>query len=335
MEIQPNSATTNEPSILQSFKIIIVEWFQSSTAHALPNIFRTGNVFLKIIWLCCFLASTSLCVISMTKTLNNYYTFPSYISTKIIQEVPTPFPAITICNLKSVNQTRSPSYLKTHVTNKNLSSFASPFSYIISHHYLTRTAIKNDKNLTNSERKSIGFELKVMLISCSFNYEPCNANDFTYYYDSNYGNCYTFNKGVDDNGTKNEIKTVSLAGMLYGLILELYLGDPKTDTYLESSDGLIISVHNQSSIPFGKDDKLRAAAGAETDFIISRNFISKLEAPYGDCQKDTSKTSEFRSFYFDYLVRSLDVDYSQENCYALCVQKQIINACNCSNTFMP
>jgi hypothetical protein len=330
-----NKSENTGPSILASFKMIIKEWFLSSTAHALPNIFRTGNILLKLIWLCCFLASGSYCVISVLRTLNDYFTYPSYISTKITQEIPTQFPAITICNLKSVNQTRSPTYLAKNIPKYSLINYISPFYYIISQQYLSRTFINNDPNLTNTTRKELGFELKDMLLSCSFNYLPCFVSDFTYYYDSTYGNCYTFNKGVDDNGNKNEIKKVSSAGLLYGLVLEIFVGDPKVDTYLESSDGVIISVHNQTSIPFTQGDKMRAATGAETDLIISRNFISKLETPYGDCLKDTSKTSKFTSFYFDYLVKTVGVSYSQENCFALCLQKQIINACNCSNTYLP
>ena len=86
------------------------------------------------------------------------------------------------------------------------------FANIISDIYATRSLINNDKNLTNENRKEMGYQLKDMLISCFFNYEPCTVNDFTYFHDPLYGNCYTFNKGINDNGTKTDIKIVSLAG---------------------------------------------------------------------------------------------------------------------------
>jgi hypothetical protein len=332
---QPGENKKSSLSILASFKLIITEWFLSSTAHALPNIFRTGNIFLKIMWLCCFLASASWCIASMITTLNNYYTWPSYISTKIIQEIPTQFPAVSFCNMKAVNKTRSQYYLDTKVIKLNASVYVSPLFYSLSQQYLSRSAINNDLNLTLSEKKSIGFELKDMLVSCCFNYEPCYLSDFTYFYDSTYGNCYTFNKGYDENGTNKEIKTLSLAGPLYGLILELFLGDPNVDTYLEPDDGLLVSIHNQSSVPFTQGDRIKVAAGAETDLIVNRNFISKLEFPYGDCLKDTSSKTVFTSYYFDYLVKTMKVEYNQENCFALCLQKYIMESCNCSNSFMP
>ena len=97
-------------SLLVSFKVIIVEQFLTTTAHALPNIFRTGNIILKIIWLLCFLACVAYCIASMVTTISDYLTYPSYISTKIVQEVPTKFPAITLCNLKAFNKSSSINY---------------------------------------------------------------------------------------------------------------------------------------------------------------------------------------------------------------------------------
>ena len=94
-------------SLLASFKVIIVEYFLTTTAHALPNIFRTGNTILKIIWLLCFLTSASYCIASMSTVLKEFLTYPSYIDTEIIQQVSSQFPAISLCNLKTVNKAKA------------------------------------------------------------------------------------------------------------------------------------------------------------------------------------------------------------------------------------
>jgi hypothetical protein len=321
-------------SLLASFKVTIVEYFLSTTSHALPNIFRTGNIILKIIWLLCFLTSASYCIASMSKVLKEYLTYPSYISTEIIKEVTTKFPAITFCNLKTVNMTKSENKMNLYGLNNSIYNpiYGPPLDYLTALKYITRTFINNDKTLTYNDRKEMGFQLKDMLISCSFNYRTCNESDFEYSYEPLYGNCYTFNNGLNGNGT---IKKLSLAGTMYGLILELYLGDPKVDTKYELNDGLLISIHNQSIKQFTQGENIVAAAGAETFFSVSRNFISKLEYPYGDCLKDIKSSSTFNSFYFDYLVRKIGETYSQEHCYSLCFQKKIINKCNFTNSFMP
>jgi amiloride-sensitive sodium channel subunit alpha len=333
---EPKNTKNESPSLLATFKLIIIEGFLSTTTHALPNIFRTGNAILKITWLCCFLACGSYGISSMVKTIQDYLTYPSYIATEIVRENPTQFPAISICNLKTINKKKYYNYVDSNTNMINPSFYATPYDYINAVLYYTRTAIGVDTNLTETTRKDMGYEMKDMLISCLFNYDSCSVNDFTYFYDPIYGNCYTFNKGVDDNGTLNEIRKVSTSNGAYsGLILEIFVGDPKIESYFEFNDGVLISIHNQSTKPFSQGDKIKAAAGAETDLILSRNFITKLESPHGDCLKDKTNSSKFTSFYFDYIVKTLGVDYSHEYCFNLCLQTQIINACNCSNTLMP
>ena len=72
-----------------------------------------------------------------------------------------------------------------------------------------------------------------------------------------------------------------------------------------------------------------------TDFKISRNFITKLPKPHGNCLQDTSSDSEFNSSDFDYIVRTRNLDYNQEYCYSLCVQRKTIDYLDCANAFIP
>ncbi len=81
--------------------------------------------------------------------------------------------------------------------------------------------------------------------------------------------------------------------------------------------------------------QISAAAGAETSIAISRNFISKLESPHGYCVKNVDKNSEFSSFFFNYIVNTLGVDYTQKHCFSLCMQNEIIKYCGCTNLLMP
>ena len=184
-------------------------------------------------------------------------------------------------------------------------------------------------------RKSYGYQIENMLVSCTFNYNPCSASSFTYYYDPNLGNCYTFNKGLYDNGTLYPINNVTIPGLAYGLTLELFLGNPPNETVYEYNDGVIVSINNQTSLPFTEGDIMKAAAGEETDLIVRRNFINKLPSPYGNCLKDTTINSSFSSVFFDYIVNTLGYVYSQKYCYSLCIQNQIMNSCSCASLNLP
>jgi Amiloride-sensitive sodium channel len=197
-------------------KIVVTEHFLGSTAHALPNIFRTSNVALKCIWIACLIASTAYCMKSVIVSFQDFLSYPSYVSTTIVQEIPTKFPAVTICNINTIHKTSAfgQSYVNSawylNQTYVNPRTIHDPYEYMRRKKYFSRTAVNNDKNLTHIDREGLGFTLNYMMISCMFNYGRCNTSDFRYIYDAQYGNCYTFNKGIDNNGTITNVKEVSL-----------------------------------------------------------------------------------------------------------------------------
>ena len=189
-----------------------------------------------------------------------------------------------------------------------------------------RAAVFNQNS--DAVRKSYGYQLENMLVSCHFNYNPCYLSDFTYFYDPLYGNCYTFNKEAP-------VKNITIPGLSYGLTLELFLGNPPTETQYQFNDGIIVSIDNQSSIPFADEEAFKVAAGSETDLIVRRNFVNMLPSPYGNCLSDSSTNSTFHSTYFDFIVTNLNGTYKHNFCYSLCVQKYIILNCSCSTLNMP
>jgi hypothetical protein len=176
----------------------------------------------------------------------------------------------------------------------------------------------------------LGYRIEDMLVSCRYNFQVCQLSDFVYFYHSQYGNCYTFNGGVYDNGTSAPIKTSSSTGITYGLQLELFLGDPKDDLPYDFASGIVLTVNNMTAEPMYQGEILKAETGVETDFIVNRNFISKLPDPYGNCISGNGSHSE----YFDYIVNNLAKNYSQTLCFQICLQNQIIQNCQCANSFL-
>ena len=88
-----------------------------------------------------------------------------------------------------------------------------------------------------------------MLISCIFNYQYCYADDFIWYYDTFYGNCYSFNSGKYINGSSREIEEQVREGPNNGLLLELFVGQPTNISSLSFVHGAHITVYNQSIKP--------------------------------------------------------------------------------------
>ena len=205
--------------------------------------------------------------------------------------------------------------------------------------YIQQAAVLNYFNLTNSSsQRYLGYEISDMLFSCTFNWIFCSANDFSYFYDPFYGNCFTFNSGIKANGSKVDYMKSAVPGPIYGLSLTLFLGNPaKQSIYQLYGNGIAVVVHNQTSFPVFGTRRILASAGKETDIVINRNFVSKLAYPYGDCLMDTSNTSTFasQSEYFKYIVNTQGLSYDQSYCYLICLQDKVVQGCNCSLGILP
>ena len=286
-----------------------------------------SHIVMKAFWLLCFLASFSYFIYCIVQTVQTYLTYPTIITTEYVQEIPTQFPAISFCNMKILDRTKSitQAYVSNYSSALNLSPFFFPtlLEWMYAQFYTLLQQINGDPSLTYTSRKAMGFQIESMLVSCMFNYLSCNISDFTYFYHPKYGNCYTFNGNLP-------AKTISTPGLIYGLTLELYLGNPPVDTVYNYEDGVYVSIFNQTDAPFTRMDVIKVPAGAETDLIMNRNFLSRLSPPYGKCM-----ATEFSSDLYNYIVNTLNVSYSQEYCYSLCMQQQTKNNCSCVNLFLP
>ena len=122
----------------------------------------------------------------------NYFSYKVITTTRTIFEMPTLFPKVTFCNLNK---------------------------------YTTEYGFNTDdgNNLTIEQRKLLGHNLDDILINCWFNYQECNTSDFIWSYDKKYGNCFSFNAGLDFLGNKNTLKQSAFVGSNFGLYMVLYV----------------------------------------------------------------------------------------------------------------
>jgi len=336
-KLADSSATNLEASLGFQVKNSIKETCMDTTLMGIPNVLKErSHIILKIIWSLGFLACFCACMYYVIIAFQQYLTWPTYFQVVNYEEIPAPFPMISFCNMKPVvfGSPTVESYLLTYVLDfYQLKSFyTSLFEWSQACAYLLRILVNQDphKVITDTNRKSYGYEIENMLISCYFNYQPCYSADFTYFYHSYYGNCYTFNSGVYSNGTKYRIKTSSLSGAGYGLNLELYLGDPYYTWDFHINDGIYLAIQNQSSKPLWSGNILKVSSAAETDFIIKRNFVTNLPSPYGTCTLNGSDSS-----YYNYIVKTLGTNYDEMFCFQLCLQDNIVKYCGCYSSFYP
>lgn len=99
----------------------------------------------------------------------------------------------------------------TDITNSNVlsSSFPSKINQKILNYLFSRILVShNSKNskITDEELKSFGLPFEKFFISCLYDLQDCNENEWIWYYDLYYGNCFRFNTGYDTNGNQIPLK---------------------------------------------------------------------------------------------------------------------------------
>ena len=175
----------------------------------------------------------------------------------------------------------------------------------------------------------------MMHLSCMFNYEQCKAEDFSWEFDSNYGNCYSFNSGFNSTGHSVNIKKPNIAGDGYGLSLEIYTNYYENLSYYNSfmgGRGLLIRIDNVShSIDFAKDGIL-VTAGSLTNIALRREFKASLPQPYSNCDFELDKSTYFNSDLFK-LIQISPIEYTQQFCLNQCLQQLLVRECNCVFSF--
>jgi hypothetical protein len=313
-------------NLIFMIKKTIHEWIDDGTAHILLNIPRVGQIILQIAYISVFIISATYCVFSVWISFHKYFQFDSITSIEIVTENPVNFPAVTFCNINKLNATLAETFLNGALNEENnifniedyVNEYHSYLYDITDYFRLKVLSIQNDEH-----RRSIGFELKDMLLQCNFNWISCDADDFTYFFDNTYGNCFTFN-------SKNETNQSRLPGPNYGLSVDFFVGDPDIHSKYEFAYGIIVIVHNQTAKPILNSDRTLASTGAETDLKISRNFISKLGPPYGYCVRNGD---DLDSEFYDHIVNDMHMPYTQEQCYELCLQKQVLENCGCGSNW--
>jgi hypothetical protein len=331
------------------FKIAISEWTDYATENSLQNFSHSTRIFVQFVYAIVFITSASYCLFSIGTTIDKYYQYETVTSLKIINELPADFPAVSFCNLKRLNKTSAKNFMKNILFENDDSPVIEfdenhlfTYYYDVSDYLMLGMAELNENEQV---RKSYGFVLEDMLLNCRFNLLECDKKDFKYFFHSQYGNCYTFNFG-------NQVKESILPGPKYGLELLLFLGDPNVHSEFEMNDGIVLFskkhslfnsfflkifqgivmvVHNKSNFPFLNNDRILAATGAATDLKINRHFITKLGPPYTECIKNDMF---FKSEFHKYIVNELKIKYTQQHCFSLCLQNEVIKECKCSSNWL-
>ncbi|KAH9518436.1 Amiloride-sensitive sodium channel subunit beta [Bulinus truncatus] len=154
------------------------------------------------------------------------------------------------------------------------------------------------------------------IASCKFNNRFCSPENFTFFHNHKYGNCYTFN-----HYSQNETKTTKRTGPIYGLVLELFIDQREYVANLAPEAGARVVLHKRGTMPFPEDEGINVMPGTSTSIGIKQVVYNRLEPPHGVCGDSLLTT--------DYYAKYKGTTPTKLSCLKSCFQDLILERCNC------
>jgi hypothetical protein len=301
---------------LKAIKKRLFSIISDSTMHGIPRLIKSKSLISKIIWAFFFVTCAAGCIYLILSSICTYLEYNDVTSIEIITEIPAKFPVVSICNLNKVLK-------KNPFVSEILDMFANLTSNDLKDFYIMNSL----NNLNDTIKRSLSYSLNETIIQCSFNLIQCNiTRDFTWFFSPFYGNCYSYNTGLDNLGNKLDIKEISKPGKINGFQLELFIGNPNEMLDYMVSSGYHILINNQT-FKISIFEGYSISTGIETDIAINRLYTSLKPKPFSDCI-ELDKIDSFDSDLYRHIFKS-NKTYRQNDCFELCLQKNIIETCNC------
>lgn len=310
----------------------LTDTLELSSIHGIPNIVRKNDFkVIKIIWFVCFIISTSICGWYVQKSLSEYLNREVVSKTDIVYVDKLTFPIINICNLNLFATKEAKNHVE-YLSNliKNDLDFMNSTN-IYGYRIITNNKDQKIKNYTFNRRK-FGFNISEIIISCTFNLQNCSLDqDFDYYYDMNYGNCFRFNSGKNMYGENTEFKNVSNNGLLNSLELELFIGKAsENDNYLSKDNGFSISINN-ATLDSISHEGIQISAGFSTRIIVNKYFLTKVPYPYSECTNDLTSEDSYHSDTYKITFKQTK-NFRYTDCISVCYQKFLLDNCTCQSS---
>ncbi|XP_077863988.1 uncharacterized protein LOC144349047 [Saccoglossus kowalevskii] len=176
--------------------------------------------------------------------------------------------------------------------------------------------LKHVLHLNQGEIRELGHQGEDLILQCTYDQRECGISDFHQFQDDVYGNCYTFNHGLDQNA----LKTASNTGSEFGLKLTLFTEQSEYISIFGQESGVRFMVHDPFTPPFLEDEGIDAKTGTATSVILKQREEKRTSPPWGNCTDDE-------------YVDSGEYRYSLIACQKDCLHSRMYEYCGCVDTF--
>lgn len=264
---------------------------QDTTLHGARFLFA-NNIFRRLLWTVAVIVCFGHCCYQVFTCVSEFNKRP--FNTKITANTSTDdgvlFPAVTLCNLNSLNTRRCVQMMSMHENRsiierklKDITLLSRRSKGISSQDFQNRNpglfVRQSTANTTKQLQGLFSHQIEEMLLpgsphfeSCSFNGERCDAKNFSSYQSFMFGNCYTFNSAE----VSNPPLQATIAGQYSGLKLRLNI---EREGYLKNTlnpfVGLVILLHDQKTFPIVEEFGIKVQPGVSTLCAIKRRKVNE------------------------------------------------------------
>jgi len=317
---------------------LLKEHLTNEMFAALQEVYYSPHIPIKMVLVTFLLAAYGLASFTTLMLILSYFEYGVTNTVRTVHETPAVFPKVSICNVNPFT-TKYGYELLRNLTNNTFESFpenASTLQKKTQVFEIETKAFKIINNFTDLDKKSLSHDLEDSLLGCAFNLDKCSSNDFSWYYDAFFGNCYSFNSGFNSTGQRRDNSVSYLAGSWHGLQVDFFVRSYANLSLFNSmwgGTGAILRIDNDSHVIDHIRDGIFVSPGASTYVALNRETKTILPRPYSNCVVDSyDKSTNFDSELYR-LIKSSIYDYTQTFCLQQCFNKLQHESCGCQPPF--
>ena len=305
--------------MMDSKENLLKDFCHNTTIHGLSLVVRPKSKLFKIFWTLVVFSGFIGLSLHLYNIINMYLEY-KYTESTYEKRNGYHFPDVTMCNINGISS-----------SNLRDVSKSSPQM-----NYLYNNFLKGNNNLDfnfplreqeifwtlEDKAYQIGHKFQDMILSCSYEQEDCNDDDFVLFPFEPYFNCYSFIRGRHSNLTKYRGLNMALSLILY----------------MEPEDSWITQKYNKrSGVDGGVGFKVLLtppnylAGMADAGYYLQPGTITslgfdilehvRLSEPYNVCRH--TKSIKFET----------DGAYSLVECRNMCIHGIVIKECGCFPTY--
>ncbi|XP_073937716.1 epithelial sodium channel subunit delta [Castor canadensis] len=154
------------------------------------------------------------------------------------------------------------------------------------------------------------------VLSCHYDSEDCQAENFQKFHHQTYGSCYTF-KGF---------WTAQHPGITHGISLVLRAEQQYHLPLLSEETGIKIMIHGHNHTPFLEHRGFSIRPGTKTTIGIREDEVHRLGSPYSHCT-DGVEGMDVQLLY--------NTSYTTQACLVSCFQQLMVENCSCAYYLYP